>query len=112
MTKELNAASLVHLNIGGNEFSTTVDTLTQPKLNSMLAAMFSGRHNIVCQDAEKGLVLIDRDGTHFQHILNWLRDGIVPNCSKYSKLLREAEYYQLLGLKDGIHAFLNKGKED
>jgi len=43
-------------------------------------------------------VFVDRDGKHFRHILNWLRDGVVPTLeeSQYSELLREAEYYQLL----------------
>lgn len=46
----------------------------------------------------QGSVFVDRDGKHFRHILNWLRDGVVPSLtdSEYSELLREAEYYQLL----------------
>ncbi|XP_057505678.1 FH protein interacting protein FIP2-like isoform X2 [Actinidia eriantha] len=79
----------------------------------MLAAMFSGRHTL-CLDSEKGYVFIDRDGKHFRHILNWLRDGVVPTLkdTQYSELLREAEYYQLLGLIDGINAILDKRKEN
>lgn len=38
--------------IGGKKFCTTVDTLTQREPDSMLAAMFSGRHT-VCEDPEK-----------------------------------------------------------
>jgi len=46
----------------------------------------------------QGYVFVDRDGKHFRHILNWLRDGVVPTLEEYqySELLREAEYYQLL----------------
>ena len=46
----------------------------------------------------KGYVFVDRDGKHFRHILNWLRDGVVPTLkdSEYAELLLEAEYYQLL----------------
>ncbi|XP_057998449.1 FH protein interacting protein FIP2 isoform X5 [Hevea brasiliensis] len=99
MTKELNFSSVVRLNIGGKKFCTTVDTLTQREPDSMLAAMFSGRHT-VCEDPEKGYVFVDRDGKHFRHILNWLRDGVVPTLTdaEYSELMREAEYYQLLDL--------------
>lgn len=45
----------------------------------------------------QGYVFVDRDGKHFRHILNWLRDGVVPTLKdyEYSELLREAEYYQL-----------------
>ena len=41
---------------------------------------------------------MDRDGKHFRHILNWLRDSVVPTLkdTEYSELLWEAEYYQLL----------------
>ncbi|CAH9089398.1 unnamed protein product [Cuscuta epithymum] len=107
-----SSSSMIRLNIGGKKFCTTVDTLTQREPDSMLAAMFSGRHTL-CQDPEKGYIFIDRDGKHFRHILNWLRDGIVPNMKdfEYSELLREAEYYQLLGLVDGITAALSKMKE-
>ncbi|GAB4857228.1 FH protein interacting protein fip2 [Ancistrocladus abbreviatus] len=92
-----DSASIVRLNIGGKKFCTTVDTLTQREPDSMLAAMFSGRHT-VCPDSNKGYVFVDRDGKHFRHILNWLRDGVVPALKdwEYSELLREAEYYQLL----------------
>ncbi|XP_047338303.1 FH protein interacting protein FIP2-like isoform X1 [Impatiens glandulifera] len=81
--------------------------------DSMLAAMFSGRHT-VCEESAKGYVFVDRDGKHFRHILNWLRDGVIPSLedSEYAELLREAEYYQLLVLADGINATLNKRKED
>jgi hypothetical protein len=108
-----DSSSTVRLNIGGEKFYTTIDTLTQREPYSMLAAMFSGRHT-VCQDPEKGFVFVDRDGKHFRHILNWLRDGVVPTLkdSHYSELLREAEYYQLLGLMDGINSVLNRKKED
>lgn len=114
--KELKKSSVIRLNVGGNKFCTSVDTLTHREPNSMLAAMFSGRHNIACEeDSEKGYVFIDRDGTHFRHILNWLRDATVPlleeRC-KYSELLREAEYFQLVGLTEEIHAFLNKEEDD
>ena len=49
-------------------------------------------------DFLQGYVFVDRDGKHFRHILNWLRDGEVPTLkdAEYSELLREAEYYQLL----------------
>ncbi|XP_058722664.1 FH protein interacting protein FIP2-like isoform X2 [Vicia villosa] len=105
--------SVLRLNIGGKKFSTTIDTMTHREPDSMLAAMFSGRHTLP-QDPHKGYVFVDRDGTHFRHILNWLRDGVVPTLeeAEYAELLREAEYYQLLGLVDGIQDVLNKRKED
>nr|CAD1822441.1 unnamed protein product [Ananas comosus var. bracteatus] len=105
--------SPILLNIGGKKYATTIDTLTQREPDSMLAAMFSGRHTII-QDTETGMIFVDRDGKHFRHILNWLRDGVVPALqeSEYHELLREAEYYQLLGLADYIKANMNKKKDE
>lgn len=90
-------SSALRLNIGGKKFWTTIDTVTQREPDSMLAAMFSGRHTL-SQDPNNGYVFVDRDGKHFRHILNWLRDGVVPTLeeAEYTELLREAEYYQLL----------------
>ena len=39
----------------------------------MLAVMFSGRHHAT--KGGDGRYFIDRDGTHFRYILNYLRDG-------------------------------------
>ncbi|KAL4276498.1 hypothetical protein AHAS_Ahas20G0213200 [Arachis hypogaea] len=79
----------------GKKFCTTTDTLTQREPDSMLAAMFSGRHTLFL-DSDKamsnsGYVFVDRDGKHFHHILNWLRDGVVP-------ILEDSEYN---GRKEG-----------
>lgn len=47
---------------------------------------------------EKGYFFIDRDGTHFRYILNFLRTGalLVPEDPLIRKeLLIEAEFYQV-----------------
>jgi len=49
-----------------------VQTLTKDP-NSLLAAMFSGKFDI--KPSEDGSFFIDRDGTHFRFILNYLRTG-------------------------------------
>ena len=64
----------VKLNVGGSKFETTLSTLTRYP-DSMLGAMFSGRHEVPPDD--EGYVFIDRDGTHFRAILNFLRTGFV-----------------------------------
>lgn len=56
---------VVPLNIGGAHFTTRLSTLRRYE-DTMLAAMFSGRHYIPT-DAE-GRYFIDRDGTHFGYV--------------------------------------------
>ncbi|KAJ7384133.1 hypothetical protein OS493_023460 [Desmophyllum pertusum] len=65
-------SSPIHLNIGGHRFTTSLQTIRRDS-DSMLATMFSGRHKLV-QEPD-GSYFVDRDGTHFRHILNYLRDG-------------------------------------
>jgi len=65
---------------------------------SMLHAMFSGRFDT--KPSEDGSYFIDRDGTHFRYILNYLRNGqlIVPEDEMArirEELLAEAEFYQV-----------------
>ena len=60
----------------------------------MLHAMFSGRFDTKAN--EDGSYFIDRDGTHFRYILNYLRTGqlVVPEDNTVRReLLTEAEFY-------------------
>ena len=89
----------IKLDIGGHIYATSVLTLTKDP-QSMLATMFSGRHSV--KKEEDGSYFIDRDGTHFRLILNYLRDGgfkdgLLPG-DILMELQTEAEYYQLSGL--------------
>ena len=65
----------------------------------MLHAMFSGRFDT--KPSEDGSYFIDRDGTHFRYILNYLRTGqlIVPEDEIIRReILAEAEFYQIEGI--------------
>ena len=71
----------------------------------MLHAMFSGRFDTT--PGEDGSYFIDRDGTHFRHILNYLRTGklVLPDDKVVRKeLLNEAEFYQIDGILDELKA--------
>ncbi|XP_078350460.1 BTB/POZ domain-containing adapter for CUL3-mediated RhoA degradation protein 3-like [Oculina patagonica] len=91
-------SSTVKLNVGGHHFTTSVQTLTKDP-NSMLAAMFSGKFEM--RPSEDGSFFIDRDGTHFRFILNYLRHGelILPDSAAFLKELEaEAKFYQIQGI--------------
>ena len=92
----------VNLNIGGQHFTTSIQTLTKDP-DSMLAAMFSGRFEL--NPCEDGAFFIDRDGTHFRYILNYLRSGklnLPENTTFEKELLEEAEFYQIQGMIDEL----------
>jgi len=87
--------NMVKLNVGGHMFATSRDTLlAYPK--SMLATMFSGHFGLEQDDT--GAYFIDRDGTHFRYILNYLRGGTLhlpTDENIQQELCEEAQYYQL-----------------
>jgi hypothetical protein len=87
------------LDVGGHFYSTTIETLTSIP-DSVLGRMFSGRFPI--KFTEDGRVFVDRDGTHFRHILNFLRtpeNWIFSQKDKtlIDELRTEARFY---GLED------------
>jgi len=115
MSKKLDCvhfSSTVKLNVGGQHFTTSVQTLTKDP-NSMLAAMFSGRFDI--KPSEDGTFFIDRDGTYFRFILNYLRNGelILPDEATFLKELEaEAKFYQIQGILNELKPDPPKGFEE
>jgi N-acetylneuraminic acid mutarotase len=88
----------VELNIGGYRFETSVQTLRRVS-HTFFDAYFSGRYaQDVCND---GSVFVDRDGEHFNHVLEYMRDGVVsmaeagahPSVSLLRALKREFGFY-------------------
>lgn len=96
METEDKFPKIIRLNVGGISFTTSLDTLLSDE-NSMLALMFSGRYNV--EKDEEGRYFIDRDGTHFRYILNFLRDGstYIPYTNKQlvDELYEEVKFYQI-----------------
>ena len=95
--------STVKLNVGGHIFETSLQTLTKGAPNSMLAAMFSGKFDL--KPAEDGAFFIDRDGTHFRFILNFLRTGTLTlpeDATVFEEVMKEANFYQIQELVDAL----------
>jgi len=102
----------VSLDVGGKQFHTTWATLTR-NTRSMFSSMFSGRFPVEYQ--ADGTVFIDRDPTHFQLLLNYLRDGHVCiddiTLTDKRALLQEAQYYQIQGLQKRLAQDIKKEKQ-
>uniref|UniRef100_A0A8C6M7R6 Potassium channel tetramerisation-type BTB domain-containing protein n=1 Tax=Nothobranchius furzeri TaxID=105023 RepID=A0A8C6M7R6_NOTFU len=77
----------VPLNVGGEVYTTTLDTLSRCR-DSMLGAMFTGEIPVV-----------------FRYILNYLRSGSLDlphDFSELSLLRREADFFQIRPLLEEI----------
>ena len=89
------ADQFVTLNVGGVLYTTTRTTLTKYP-DCMLANMFSGKHT-TATDAN-GNYFIDRDGSLFRYVLNFLRSAqlnLPEGFKELDQLKNEADFYQL-----------------
>ena len=106
---------LVKFNVRGEIFCTTLQTLM--KSDSVFSEMFSNgifrdRYRFADQD-EDGSVLINRDGTHFRTILNFLDDGSIPKSITkrvVEDLKKEAEFYRIKSLVEYCNNLLREEK--
>ncbi|XP_061637898.1 uncharacterized protein kctd14 isoform X2 [Phyllopteryx taeniolatus] len=86
--------ALVHLNVGGERFCTSVGTLTKfPE--SKLAEWFSGPPKLP-KDSQ-GHYFLDRDGEHFGAVLEFLRSERVPVCN-IPQVHKESVRYNITAL--------------
>jgi len=105
---------ICRLNVGGVRFATAITTLTKYP-DSMLGRMFGG-HIPTAKD-EDGAYFIDRDGTLFRHVLNFLQTDqlIIPEQRVDRQALKvEADYFQISALVQALDrrpdpVFLNIG---
>jgi hypothetical protein len=99
----VRAGTKVKLDVGGIYFTTSVTTLLSEP-DSMLAAMFSGRHELEKDDDDR--VFIDRDGKLFKYVIQYLRDGDLDVSELSSgvkkRLRREAAFYCLPKLEEKL----------
>lgn len=97
------ASEKIKLDIGGTTFATTLSTLTSEP-ESLLWSMFSGRFQLALD--QDGSYFIDRDGRHFHHVLNYLREPSAykppTDPEEVTKVRVEAEYFLLPGLSQRL----------
>lgn len=118
--------SVIDLNVGGIHFTTTKTTLCRYE-DSMLALMISG--NYPTYKDKDGRLFIDRDGSLFSHVLNYLRysklninelsnqnnefncENVVQIINKLSNLRIEADFYRIDSLINDIDQLLASQRE-
>ena len=89
----------VKLNVGGIVYETFESVLSRDP-DSMLAALCREDSPLKAEQKEQGdggksMVFIDRSGKLFRHVLNFLRDGVLPvDKMTMKQLYREAKYFE------------------
>ncbi|KAK4973185.1 hypothetical protein LTR28_011947 [Elasticomyces elasticus] len=106
----LAAARQITLQVGQQQFVTTRETLAAE--SSFFASLLSGRWDNALADES---YFIDADPSLFEHILRYLRRGVLPvfydthkghDYALYLALLEEAKYFQIPRLQEWLE---NKG---
>ncbi|KAF8361509.1 hypothetical protein PRIPAC_88432 [Pristionchus pacificus] len=98
----MEQSSIISLNVGGHLFSTTPSTLSS-RSPSLLSSYIQGDTNVSSSihTLPDGTIFIDRDGSLFSIILNFLRNGrlcVSESFGDLSRLREEALFYQLPSL--------------
>ncbi|XP_036396771.1 putative potassium channel regulatory protein [Megalops cyprinoides] len=98
--KKMSSQDIITINVGGQKFTTTMSSLRRLP-ESRLARMLDG------SDPEfivtSGQVFVDRDGSLFKYILDYIRNfhvSLPPNFLDFEGLRREAEFYEVQALTE------------
>jgi hypothetical protein len=112
-TMKTNQEHIVTFNVGGHIYSILRSTIdTNVDTQSFLALLINDQRHVQCD--EQGRYFIDRDGTHFRSILNYVRDGqlrLPDTKNELQELFREAQFYQIDRLSNEIENRLNRTNE-
>ena len=103
--------SEIRLDVGGTLFLTSRHTLTDRDPSSLLAEMFRNfPDSETARPTSDGSCFVDRDGTHFNYILEYLRSGsasrLPADVATARQVLCEAKFYRLKQLVKRIEDWL------
>ena len=88
------------LDVGGVRYATSVETLWRVP-HTFFDAYFSGRYAVDETDARA--VFTDRDGRVFEHVLEYLRDGVVSVAQDDTRTV-DVELLRRLNLEFGFYS--------
>lgn len=72
------ASNKVILNVGGEKYTTSIDTLTAREQGTFFTDLFARQWQAE-RDSKDESIFIDRNGKLFIHILEYLRNGTISN---------------------------------
>jgi BTB/POZ domain-containing adapter for CUL3-mediated RhoA degradation protein len=85
----------IKLDIGGEKFTTTKDTLNKFKNSFFYAMIGSGKWS----PDEDGCYFVDRDPTYFHHVMEYMRSGDTDFLTLGNKVLervrQDFDFYQI-----------------
>ena len=92
---------VITLNVGGIFYTTTTSTLQAGDGCNYFDTLLSGRFPILRDSKDN--IFVDRDGSTFRYILNFLRGGALIVCEAnpaeaalvYAQILEEARFYSI-----------------
>ncbi|XP_048397223.1 putative potassium channel regulatory protein [Stegostoma tigrinum] len=96
----MSKGEIVFLNVGGMKFTTFVATLKKYQDSKLARVLDGGDPDF---RVVNGQLFVDRDGSLFKYILDFLRTRQVtlpPGFSDHDRLVREADFYDLPSLVD------------
>lgn len=101
-------ANIVSLNIGGVVYKTNKKTLIDA------SDYFSAMLKNFREGEERKEIFIDRDGTLFSHILQFMRtkEFDCGDCSRLNALKQEAEYFMVTDLEEILKKEISQRKRD
>lgn len=96
-------ADVLVLRVGGRVFETTSTTLTSREPTSLLADL--ARNHKSLHRTAQGAVIVEADSKVFDHILAWMRLGLVPAGLPqhlHERLTLQAKQFRLVVLVDAL----------
>ncbi|XP_067896427.1 putative potassium channel regulatory protein [Heterodontus francisci] len=96
----MSKGEVVILNVGGMKFTTYAATLKRYQDSKLARVLEGGDPDF---RVVNGQLFVDRDGSLFRYVLDFLRTrqiALPPEFSDYDRLVREADFYHLPTLVD------------
>lgn len=104
------SGQVISFNVGGVKYLTSLSTLKAEPDNVLLKIGIGEIPSV----KHKGYYFVDRNGSLFEHVLDYLRNvetWIPPGNVDLNALIREADFYLLFGMKEILEDHLAENEK-